>query len=52
MPEPDPTRNFQVSQNRNRNQPELLVGSVGSGCVGFSGSSVGFGFYLRLRYFG
>ena len=50
--DPDLTQNFRVSQNRNRNRPKMLVGSAGSGCVRFSGSSVGFGFYLRCRYFG
>ena len=52
VPDLDPNLHFRVSQNRTRNRPEMLVGSAGSGRVRFSGSLVGFGFYLRCRYFG
>ena len=44
MPDPDLTQNFRVGENRTRNRPGILVGSVGSGHVGFSGSPVSFGF--------
>ena len=62
VPDPDPTRNFRVGENRTRNfrvgenrtrnRPGMLVGSAGLGRVGFSSSPVSFGFYRRYRYFG
>ena len=52
VPDPDPTRNFRVGENRTRNRPGMLVGSAGLGRVGFSSSPVSFGFYHRYRYFG
>ena len=36
----------------NQNRPGMLVESAGSSRVGFSGSPVGFGFYLLCHYFG
>ena len=57
-PDPEPTRIFRVGKNRNRNRPVLMVGSSGSGPLGFGLVSVRFRvsppvsiFRRRCRYF-
>ena len=50
MPDPDSSRNFWVGENGTRNQLRMLVGSGGSGLVGFRVVLSGFELYRQWCY--